>query len=394
MTPGPVIAKRALVTGGARSDVLIVKRLKELGWFVTTGGTDPRGPAHRFADDYIPFDYSDAEQVLGAAKRARATCLVPSGHDRAVQPAALAAQALGLPGHDSPSIASKIHQKDQLKEQLTHLNIPTPRKLQMFELHEFLENSGRVIVKPIGLAGGRGISIASSIRGFREATAHAHACSGDPRVVVEEYMEGTHHGVSLMIVNGQCEILFSDNEYFGENPFRVWGAHSRSDLETDDLANIRRWMQLLADELQLTDGLLHLQVMRTKNGVRVVEVMRRVPGDGYPKLPELAFGLNFVDQFLKPYVGEKSTVAPPQTRVRNVIRHVVGSRANGRYTGLEVGAYARKFLIDMFIWARPGEEVDEPQTWSAGALYFSSPNNEFDALLSSVKEECTVSLQV
>lgn len=370
-----------------------MKRLKELGWTVITGGTDPKGPAHRLADGYLSFDYSKPDEVVGAARRAMASCLIPSGHDRAVYPAAIAAKELGLPGHDAPNNARILHRKDLLKKQLKQVGISSPQTFGRAEAIDFLKGGGRLIVKPVGLAGGRGISEATSFLELESALAHSEKVSGDSSFVIEEFIEGTNHGVSLMVADGQSRIIFKDNEYYGLNRFRVAGAHSKSDLTADHLSFINSWMQSLVEDMRLADGLLHLQVILQGNQVQVIEVMRRVPGDGYPLLPELASGVNFIDIFLGGYLGEKLVAEFPKIPTRNVIRHVVGAQAEGRFHGIALTPETSEFLIHSCIWAKTGEQVFDKMTWSAGALYFSCSDNDFSSLLSSVRESAAASVE-
>lgn len=379
--------KRALVTGGAASDIPVVRRLRELGWTVFTGGVDQNGPAHRWSTDYLYFDYSNFAEVTGAAKKLRATCVIPSGHDRAVFPAALAAESLGLPGHDSPQVALTLHRKDYLSAQLKRLGIPSPRNFEQSEAVEFLEAGGRVIVKPTGLAGGRGISVASRAHELGSAIGLAQESSGELNIVIQEFIEGSNHGVSLMVIGGACHVIFSDDEYFGRNRFRVAGAHSKSALTAGQLGHIRSLMQILADDLKLVDGLLHLQIIRSGNTIHVIEVMRRIPGDGYPRLPQLASGIDFVGMFLRPYLGEQIVEEKHYWQGKNVVRHVVGARAEGRFQGIEMGSNLSQHLVESFIWAKPDDLVTDPMTWAAGALYFSAADDQFLSLLSAVRQE-------
>ena len=384
---------RALVTGGAASDIPVVKRLKELGWTVITGGTEPKSPAHRLADEYLRFDYSKPDEVLGAARKAKVSCLIPSGHDRAVYPAAIAAEELGLPGHDAPENALKLHRKDSLKEKLRQVGISSPQNFGKAEAKDFLRDGGRLIVKPVGLAGGRGISKVTTPLELESALAHSERVSGDSSFVIEEFIEGTNHGVSLMVVDGQSHIVFKDNEYYGSNRFRVAGAHSKSDLTANQLSIVNGWIQSLVEDMRLADGLVHLQVVLQGNQVQVLEVMRRIPGDGYPLLPELASGIDFMGIFLGAYLGEDSLADSANRPTRNVIRHVVGAQEEGRFNGIALAPETSDFLIHSCIWAKNGEQVFDKMNWSAGALYFSCSDNDFPSLLSSVRESTTASVE-
>jgi biotin carboxylase len=60
----------------------------------------------------------------------------------------------------------------------------------------------------------------------------------------------------------------------------------------------------LAKLLGLRDGLLHTQVITNQSEFWLIECMRRCPGDLYNKLIEYSTGLDYVDLFLRPFLGE------------------------------------------------------------------------------------------
>lgn len=380
-------ARNALVTGSARGDIPIIAALKLDGWRVVSGGLDSYAPGIAYADEHVPFDYSSPSQVVEAAKSMGVTAIIPSSHDLAVVPAAVAAKELGLSGHDSPENAGLLHNKAELRNHLFRLGIPAPRVFDRAELSKVLEQGLSIIVKPADLAGGRGISRAASLDQAEFAIRSAMNISRAGQVVVEEFLDGTHHGITFAVSEGRCNLLFCDNEYYGENQFRVQGAHSVSDLTPEETTEVGGWMQKLVDSLSLVDGILHLQVIRTSHGTKIIEIMRRAPGDGYPLLVELSTGLNLGATIVSGFTGNAinlkghSFYAPAK-----VIRHVVTARAPGLFGGIRIPASIRKFLVGSLIWARPREPITDTTTWSAGALYWSSESDSFLSLLGMLRD--------
>ena len=60
--------KRVLVPNGNYTDIRLIKALKKLGLYVITSGNAPELEGHKYADEYVPYDYSDYEGMLELAK--------------------------------------------------------------------------------------------------------------------------------------------------------------------------------------------------------------------------------------------------------------------------------------------------------------------------------------
>ena len=50
--------KRVLVPNGNYTDIRLIKALKKLGLYVITSGNAPELEGHKYADEYVPYDYS------------------------------------------------------------------------------------------------------------------------------------------------------------------------------------------------------------------------------------------------------------------------------------------------------------------------------------------------
>ena len=55
--------KKVLILNGSFCEVPIIKKAKELGYYVVTTGNMPNLVGHQYADEYIPADYSDKEAI-------------------------------------------------------------------------------------------------------------------------------------------------------------------------------------------------------------------------------------------------------------------------------------------------------------------------------------------
>ena len=379
-----------LVTGGAHGDLPTIRACKQLGYRVITGGNRPTDPGHRESDDYVLFDYTDSDAVAEAAAANEVIGIVPSCHDSAAIAAAQAADALSLPGHDTPDVATRIHNKHLLRTTLQNCDIPTPRSISPTTPDEasdwFKSLNGPAILKPSDLAGGRGVTRIDDASQIKGAYKRARELSPSRQIILEEFVVGRNHGVTILLRDQRPAFAFSDNEYYGINPFRVAGAYAPSTLATVNFMQICKYASQFAQELSLVDGLLHLQVISGPTSISFIEACRRPPGDFYPRLVQTATGYAYSKNITRGYLG--LTVDQSHAFQSNLptIRHVLSADRSGLLKGFSIAKELRPFIIEMETWANVGDEIEDPLTWSGGVLLLQPPSSRLDDALSDITE--------
>ena len=136
-----------------------------------------------------------------------------------------------------------------------------------------------IIVKPVDLTGGKGIHRAANIEEARAAYKDACSRTRQDHIVVEEFVQGTNHGFSAMLVKGKVAFAFADNEQYYINKYMVSGANAPGTSGSETLAKLRDYSERIARELNLVDGILHIQYIERPDGTPVIiEICRRPPG--------------------------------------------------------------------------------------------------------------------
>jgi hypothetical protein len=75
------------------------------------------------------------------------------------------------------------------------------------------------------------------------------------------------------------------------------------DFPEEMLEGIRKDINLIANKLTLRDGLIHTQFISSGSQYWLIEITRRCPGDLYSQLIELSTGLNYAENYARPFVG-------------------------------------------------------------------------------------------
>ena len=77
--------KRILVPNGNYTDIRLIQAFKKMGYYVITSGNAPELEGHKYADEYIPHDYSDKEGMLELARNLNLDTISACSNDFGVE---------------------------------------------------------------------------------------------------------------------------------------------------------------------------------------------------------------------------------------------------------------------------------------------------------------------
>ena len=392
--------KKMLLLGGSHAEIPLIQAAQSLGWYVITTGNAREGLGHPYADKNVFADFSDKDAMLELAKSEGVQAVCSGCNDFALLSTVYVCEKLGLPGHDSYATSLDIHHKDKYRALATRLGIPTPRAITV-RVSNRTENCADfettiaqltfpIIVKPVDLTGGKGIHRAASADEARVAYKDACSRTRQDHIVVEEFVQGSNHGFSAMLVKGKVAFAFSDNEQYYINKYMVSGANSPSTSSNKTLAMLREYSERIAQELHLVNGILHIQYIERADGTPVIiEICRRPPGDLYIKFVKYATGIDYPKFIVLAETGEDiSGIADVPTQgfwLRHCIMAdcqagdtLVTSDASPASDKLCEGivrdvTFAPEIqgnIVEKFLWYKPGEVITDKLTYKAGIVFF------------------------
>lgn len=387
--------KKLLLLGGGHAEIPLIQAAQSLGWYVITTGNDRKGLGHPYADKNVFVNYSDKDAMLELAKNEGVQAVCSGCNDFALLSTVYVCEKLGLPGHDSYATSLEIHHKDKYRALATRLSIPTPRALVIptsagatgNNCAEFdaaiAQLTFPIIVKPVDLTGGKGIHRVANADEAREAYKDACSRTRQDHIVVEEFVQGSNHGFSAMLVKGKVAFAFSDNEQYYINKYMVSGANSPSSSSDKTLAMLREYSERIAQELHLVDGILHIQYIERADGIPIIiEICRRPPGDLYIKFVKYATGIDYPKFIVMAETGmDISSIADVPTQgfwLRHCImaNYQAGeNNCSGTVRDVTFAPEIQGNIVEKFLWYKPGEVITDKLTYKAGIVFF-----KFDTL--------------
>lgn len=373
-----------LLLGGGHAEIPLIQAAHELGWYVITTGNAREGLGHPYADKNVFADFSDKDAMLELAKSEGVQAVCSGCNDFALLSTVYVCEKLGLPGHDSYATSLEIHHKDKYRALATRLGIPTPRALVVRSVADFeaaiAQLTFPIIAKPVDLTGGKGIHRAATADEARVAYKDACSRTRQDHIVVEEFVQGSNHGFSAMLVKGKVAFAFSDNEQYYINKYMVSGANSPSTSSDKTLAMLREYSERIAQELHLVDGILHIQYIERADGIPIIiEICRRPPGDLYIKFVKYATGIDYPKFIVQAETGEDISSITDVPTQGFWLRHCIMAGpdiANGSIVcDVKFAHEIQSNIVEKFLWYKPGEIITDKLTYKAGIVFF-----KFDTL--------------
>jgi biotin carboxylase len=363
----------------------IYNYLNEAGHQVHVVGGNPQDYLARVTDHYHELDYSKIEQFRAFVERECFEYIVPGCNDVSYRVCAAVNTDAAYPGIDSPENVEILNDKQKYREFASSTGLSVPRT---YTLTEALSLSVAVIVKPVDAFSGKGITIVHNPQCAIELEAGialAKHASPTGRFVIEQFVAGQLHSHTAFLAAGHVVMDFFVEEHCTANPYAV-DTSRVIDLFPEGLgAVLRSAVEKTADLLKLENGLMHTQFLLSRNEVWLIEPTRRCPGDLYSNLIELSTGINYAENYARPFLGLPYSFSTDSSVKKMIMRHTITASLGGRLTPIRFNLDLQiKEIVNMMI---AGETV-KPAPASRVAIMFATANSvqEFNTIYRSALE--------
>jgi biotin carboxylase len=358
---------KILVVGGSHSDVPLIESSLLYGLEVYTTGNQPDHPGHVLSAGYLPADFSRPEEIKEVAKKLKVDFIVPGANDYSMLSAAYVAQELDLPGFDSYETVKTLHLKDRFKKFSQQISLPIGRFQAFNDLANFdpakieKEMDFPVIIKPIDLTGGKGISRVDHLHQLSAAIEAALGISKTTSFVLEDWFQGSLHSYSTVVEAGKIIFDYFDTEFCIFQPYLVSTSMSRC-LVPDAVKDLLSFStQKVVDHLKLVDGVLHCQFMFNAKGCKILEYTRRMSGDLYSRVVQSVRGIRHSDLFIASILGESLAPLTQPTLCQNahVSRHCITADKSGEFAGIWISDRLRPYIQSVTPIVHHGKHISD-----------------------------------
>jgi len=365
--------KKLLILNGSHSDIPLILAGKKLGFHVVTTGNNPQLIGHSYADEYHCADFSNKKDILALSQKLKIDAICACANDFGAITASYVAEKLCLPGHDTFENCLTIHHKDKFKAFTLKNGIPTPKAQGFDKIEDALfcndAFSLPLIVKPVDLTGGKGITRVFARDDLETAVKKAFEMSPQHRIVIEEFIDGTLHSFSSFLYKQKIQFYFSDNEYSYLNPNLVSTSAAPSVNIHEVSQTLINASEKIAGLLSLKDGIFHIQYIYKSGQASIIEITRRCSGDLYPYPVNNATGLNWEDWIVKASVGMDCADFPEVRQKGFYGRHCIMAPENGVVENVVIDNDIKGNICGELIWWKKGDEINNYLVDKLGVVF-------------------------
>src|SRR5437764_14538488 len=194
---------RALIIGGSRWQLDLIKRASEFGLFILVADISADAPGRQLANQSIQIDTNDRAALLEIARQNSVNVVLADQSDRIVPVAAFLNEQLGLNGI-RPETARVFTDKYAMREALALSAVAMPKYMEVSTVEEAAASACKwgypLVLKPKKSQASLGVFKVDDEGELRERFAASMNESGDGRILREEFIDGPEETVEALSI--------------------------------------------------------------------------------------------------------------------------------------------------------------------------------------------------
>lgn len=302
--------KRLMIMGAGIYQVPLIKKAKELGLETLVVSIPGLYPGIELADEFIPLDTRDKENILKYAKEKNISGICTSGTDVAVQTIGYINDHMNLSGI-SYEAARKVTDKLLMKQAFVDHHVSTARFEKVTSLEEAYEAADHigypVIVKIVDSSGSRGVKKAADRQDLLSAYMEAVNVTGKDYLLIEEYIDADEIGVDAFVGENGIEVFLPHEKFtYTVNDVTVPMGHAFPFKAGDArMSELKKQIALAVEAVGLKNCPVNADVFIKDDKVWIIEVGGRTGATCIPELISIYKGYDWYEKLILASLGEK-----------------------------------------------------------------------------------------
>lgn len=373
---------KVMIMQAGFNELGVINSLHKEGHEVIAIGNQPGLVGQQYAEEYICQDYSKKEEVLALAREKKIDCICACCNDTAVLTSVYVAEEMNLMKYDSLESAKIIANKNLFKKFAMENGVLTVAAHDfdcVEKAKEYISGdiSYPIIIKPVDLSGGKGVRRCDCISDAQEAIENAFELSREKKIVVEPFIEGTQHGFCTFLRNRKVVACCSNDELSVVNPYRV-------EMDLFPAKNIDKYeeilisqVELIAEKLQLVDGIFHLQYIESCGKIYIIEAMRRIIGNMYSVPASKVNDFDWDYWEAKALIGSNCEGVPKRMETNGYFayRAIIAPR-NGVIKEIKINKEMEPYIFQKIILEKPGSVIENYKASTIGIVFMQFNSRE------------------
>jgi len=359
--------KKLLVLAAGPLQVPIIRRAREMGYYVIAADANPRAAGLPLADKAFVVDICSEEKMLHIAQDEQIDGIIHPCTEVAMNVMGYINDKLQLSGIGLET-ALRVTNKHYMREAFRRGDAPSPQSQLCTDadhawriFQSMME--GNAILKPTRNSGSRGVSkvdVGILKEEFYSRYYTALMESRDNSVVIENFIEGPEFSVEAIVWHGISHMITVTDKKTTLAPYFVELGHSQPSVHSDDI------QQLLYEAtekgikaLGIDNCAVHSELKIQNGQAYIMEIGARLGGDFITTdLTPLSTGIDIVGAAIRVSMGEAPDLQPKAEGQGVCIRYFTPKP--GRLTAIENTHFLKApYIYDSAIFCQVGDIIPE-----------------------------------
>ena len=313
--------KRLLVIGAGFLQTFVIKKAKELGYYVCCVDANPNAEGFFYADDFKAINITDKQECLLYAKQKKIDGVMTAATDYGVLTTSYIAEALNLRGNTMKS-SLLIKDKYQVRKRLFKLKVDDAKPA--YEISNVRELDSiqdaihyPVMVKPCDGSGSRGASKVETVLELYNAVENAISSSLSGRAVIESFIVGEEYGVESLVCDNQIRVMGVMKKKMTYPPYYAELGHQIPSGFSEMFENkIKDTVKRAILALGITFGAVNMDLLITKDGkIYIIDVGARMGGNLIGShIIQAGTGVDYLGNLIKATMGDLTDFHPQEAK--------------------------------------------------------------------------------
>lgn len=323
--------KRLLVLAAGTLQVPIIKRAREMGYYVIAADGDINACGFKYADKAICVNITSEEEMLKVARKEKIDGVIHPCSEVSMNVMGRINDELGLSGI-SKEQAIRATNKHLMRKAFQEGNAPSPKSIiaetgKDAWIHFCNDFDTNAIIKPSRNSGSRGIAkIEKGINKEEFIYLYNIALneSRDKSVLIEDFIEGPEFSVEIIVWNGIVNVLAVTDKKTTEAPHFVELGHNQpSCFPTKTVSIIKEAAIAGVIALGVNNCACHAEVKVQNGKAFLMEIGARMGGDFISTvLTRLSTGIDMAAAAINCALNKEPDLTPKTTPQGVCIRYV------------------------------------------------------------------------
>ncbi len=360
--------KKLLVLAAGLLQISVIKKAREMGYYVIAADDDPNAPGMLLADKAIvPGGLMNEEKMVAIAKDEQVDGVIHPCSEVAMNVMGRINDELHLCGI-SKEIAIRATNKHLMREAFEKYGAPSPKSILTKDEEDswciFREEfNTNAILKPSRNSGSRGIAkVEKGISKDEFVLLYRRALdeSRDHQVLIEQFIEGPEFSVEVIVWKGEPHVLAVTDKKTTEAPYFVELGHNQPSVYPEEIQQkLKDGAVAGCKALGLTNCAAHCELKIQKGEAYLMEIGARMGGDFIStELTHLSSGIDMVAATINVVLGVEPNLKPVEEKHGVAIRYFTPKP--GKVVSIEnTKALNRADVYDAEIYVKSGDMVHE-----------------------------------